>query len=188
MPKAGGGMWSLCVWDSSNLKTSFFEPSVSFLPLLLSTKLGCRHFWIWLVFVSTWLSPKTGKLLYRLGGFNRFCKGGLVRMVEDRTHKLSNRKDICTQDFSLTSEMVSNEAGPHPMSELLPHRPWVRALSWPGQVPVAQGCWALTPLQCCRAAPCVWVRGKAQRQNVICQNLLSFCDDMRNLCIFGFFF
>lgn len=110
-------MWSLCVRDSSNWKTSFFEPSVSFLPVLPSTKLGCTHFWKWLVFVSTWLSLETGKLLYRLGGlidFGRVVWGGWLRI--GHTNCLTGRI------FALPDIWDgSNEAGPHPMSELLPH-------------------------------------------------------------------
>lgn len=183
MPKAGGGMWSLLVQDSSNLKISFFEPRVLFLPLLPSTKLACRHFWKWFLLVCPQLSPKAGKLLYRLEGFNKIWKCGLGRMIEDRRHKLSDREDICTQRifpwrlrwFQWYRPTCSELSCCHTGEELL---------TWPcfcGSGLLSSGSTAVPPT----STLCL-SEERAQRHNVICQNLPSFCDDMRNLCIFGF--
>lgn len=109
-----GYVTSVCVRGFFGLETSFFESWISFLPLP-STKLASRHFWKGLAFVSTWSSPKAGKIQSDWV-FCRFLKGVFG---EDGW-----RQDTSTtcQEGYLHSGFFSNfgddprGTGPHPIN------------------------------------------------------------------------
>lgn len=186
-----GCIISLCARDFSvrllQVENSF-ESWVSFLPLLCSTKLTCRHFWKLLVFASTGWPPKEGKMLYKVVfiiHIYRLWKGGFG---EDdwgcATAAVWQEGCLPSEVFSPNFWDAASDTGPHPIN-------WIafpQEITGETSMIAADLAGFLCHLHCHVCAPCVWSDGESSgaERDLPKSLLLSFCNDSRNLCVSGF--